>query len=97
MPGLVKAKSYLTGSSGENFLKALVISRAVLKSSCLRSVNLYDNEILCMCVSSGIISFDAEMPLHTPGSTSSFLIIHRRYKFILLYAHFPLGIGTRLL
>ena len=86
IPKRVSAKSYFTGSSGEIFLKPEVTSITVRIFACFRLVRPIPILIRCMWVSSGTRSIDGQIPSHPPGSTSSFLIIHLKNRFILLHA-----------
>ena len=60
---------------------------------------LFSNPIsldnLATCTSSGICSSDFGIKFQQPKSTTDFLIIQRRYMFILFIAPFFLGLGRR--
>ncbi len=78
-----------------SFLKPDVISRAVRMFACFRDVMPDLRHIWCICVSRGITSFDEGTFSHPPGSTSSFLTIQRKNRFILLHALPFSGKGIR--
>ncbi len=86
IPGRVRAKSYLTGSSGDKRANPRVISMAVRMFAAFRVVSPNSRETRCIWTSNGTISFAGEIASHPPGSTASFLTIHRRKRFIRLHA-----------
>jgi len=96
MPGRVREKSNLIGSSGEIFTKAAVISLAVFKSAVFRFVKPHDSANLYICVSSGTINRAGDIPSQQPGSIESHLTIQRRYNNSLLHALLPRGSASNL-
>jgi len=95
MPRRVRAKSYLTGSSGRTRLKARVSSRAVVMSALLRDVAPSSRPMRSMCTSSGTISIAGATSLQSPTSTRSRRTIHRKKRFSRLQALDRAGSGRR--
>src|SRR5690606_18714831 len=86
-PSPNKAKSYLTGSSGSNFLSCVVNSTAVCQSVCFLVTRPSLRATRSTCTSHGHIRRDGETERHNPKSTplSSLRTIHRRNMFSRLH------------
>ena len=86
IPWWQSAKSYFRGSRGSIFLRAPVISSAAFQSDDTLVVNPRQRAIRAMWVSRGIINFEGAILSQMPISTSFFLTIHLRKRFIRLHA-----------